>query len=227
MPVTRYEHRLAAGIDCPKTLGKIVCVGRNYADHARELNNPVPESPLLFIKPATAAVDFLQPIVLPKGQDECHHELEMAVLIGERLKDVSAEQARSGVAGVGLALDLTLRGLQSRLKEKGHPWERAKAFDGSCPLSEFVAVEGYDLQGFDLRLVKNGKMQQAGCTGDMLFATTDLLSEISRSFTLLPGDVVLTGTPAGVGPLSGGDTLGACLIAADGSVVVELATIVV
>lgn len=222
-----YEHQLAAGINCPKTLGKIVCVGRNYADHAKELNNPLPESPLLFIKPATAAVSFLDPLVIRREQDECHHELEVAILIGAPLKSADIEQARSAVAGIGLALDLTLRGLQSQLKKKGHPWERAKAFDGSCPLSSFVDANDCDLQSLNFKLIKNGAVQQAGCTADMLFGILDLLQEISQSFTLLPGDVVLTGTPAGVGPLSKGDTLEASLAMPDGTVLIDVATVVV
>lgn len=227
MSLTPYQHQLAPGIDCPKTLGKIVCVGRNYADHAKELNNPIPESPLLFIKPATAAIDFLEPIVLPKHQDECHHELEMAILIGAPLTNATAAHARSAVAGIGLALDLTLRGLQSQLKQKGHPWERAKAFDGSCPLSAFVAINNHDLQNLHLKLIKNGQLQQAAYTADMLFSTLDLLQEISQSFTLLPGDVVLTGTPAGVGPLYKGDTLEASLATADDTILIEVVTVVV
>lgn len=203
----QYRHRLAATIRCPEQLGKIVCVGRNYADHAKELNNPVPEKPLLFIKPATAAVDMRQAIVLPSSQGRCHHELEMAVLIGERLSQADHRQADQAIVGVGLALDLTLRDIQDDLKRQGQPWERAKAFDGSCPLSDFVSRDGLDLQNLAVELVRNDQLQQAGNTAQMLFPVLDLLVDISDSFTLLPGDVVLTGTPAGVGPLCSGDQL--------------------
>jgi 2-keto-4-pentenoate hydratase/2-oxohepta-3-ene-1,7-dioic acid hydratase in catechol pathway len=221
--VKNYRHQFIAGNDVPDTvtkpyvvtkpdsLTKIVCVGRNYAEHARELNNPVPQQPLLFIKPATAAVSMLEPITIPKGQGACHHELEMSVLVAEPLTNATLAQARSAVVGIGLALDLTLRDLQDVLKQKGHPWERAKAFDGACPLSPFVSVKGVHLQQLSLELFLNGQRQQVGNTADMLFPVYELLVEISRCFSLLPGDVVLTGTPAGVGPLVAGDKLRARL----------------
>lgn len=206
-----YRHQFVTDIDCTRSLGKIVCVGRNYADHARELNNPIPERPLLFMKPSTAAVDMLQPIVIPTDRGSCHHELEMTLLIGARLSNASSAEVKKAIVGVGLALDLTLRDLQDRLKEKSQPWERAKAFDGSCPLSPFSKVDDLDLQCQDIMLFRNGALQQAGNTKDMLFPIVDLVAEISRSFTLLPGDVILTGTPAGVGPLQMGDGIEARL----------------
>lgn len=202
-----YQHQFLDGCHFPHVLGKIVCVGRNYADHARELNNPIPRQPLLFIKPATAAVAMAQPIVIPAGQGECHHELEMAVLIGRKLSAAHDIDTLAAIAGIGLGIDLTLRDVQSTLKEKGQPWERAKAFDGSCPLSQFVELGDRDIQQLDLKLWRNGELQQQGNTGDMLFPVSRLLSEISQCFTLLPGDVVMTGTPAGVGPLQSGDHL--------------------
>lgn len=189
------------------SLGKIVCVGRNYAEHAKELNNPIPDQPLLFIKPATAAVDMRDPISLPADVGDCHHELEVSILIGKQLTNATADSVSEAIAGIGLGLDLTLRDLQSSLKKKGHPWERAKAFDGSCPLSPFTAVDNMDLKNLELRLFKNGTLQQSGNTSEMLFSVTDLLVNISESFSLMPGDVVMTGTPAGVGPLESGDLL--------------------
>ncbi|ARN73699.1 isomerase/hydrolase [Oceanicoccus sagamiensis] len=206
-----YRHQLAAAVDCTDQLGKIICVGRNYADHAKELNNPIPDQPLLFIKPATAAVSMHRPVSIPDGLGACHHELEMAVLIGQPLTAATAQQVAHGIAGIGLGLDLTLRDIQDTLKQKSQPWERAKAFDGACPLSTFVAVDGVDLQALDIQLAINGELKQCGNTRDMLFSTRVLLQEISQSFTLLPGDVVLTGTPAGVGPLHHGDQLVASL----------------
>jgi 2-keto-4-pentenoate hydratase/2-oxohepta-3-ene-1,7-dioic acid hydratase in catechol pathway len=188
-------------------LGKIVCVGRNYAAHAAELDNPLPDAPLLFIKPATAAAPLEQPLRLPTGQGVVHHELELALLIGAELRNAAPAQALAAVAGIGLALDLTLRELQDQLKRQGHPWERAKAFDGACPLSGFLAPGSLDLQALKLQLWRNGQLQQDGDTGQMLWPAATLLSEISRCFTLLPGDVVCTGTPAGVGPLVSGDHL--------------------
>ena len=202
-----YQHQLPEDLSCTNSLGKIVCVGRNYADHAKELNNPIPKQPLLFIKPATAAVSMHESIGIPQNLGACHHELEMAILINKPLTKASAEQVEKAIAGIALGLDLTLRDVQNTLKEKSQPWERAKAFDGSCPLSAFVKTEGVDLQGLDIHLAINGELRQSGNTRDMLFSVLVLLQEISHSFTLLPGDVVLTGTPAGVGPLEVGDGL--------------------
>ncbi|GGY46636.1 hypothetical protein GCM10011297_19350 [Bacterioplanes sanyensis] len=187
-------------------IGKIVCVGRNYADHAAELNNPVPDSPLLFIKPGCCAVNVTSDFTIPTEQGEVHHELEIALLMGETPhKD---DDIVSAIAGVGLALDLTLRDVQQQLKSKGHPWERAKAFAGACPLTEFVAAEQVeDWQALTLSLHRNGQLQQHGCSRDMLFPIEHLLSDIHSAFGLQAGDVVLTGTPAGVGPLAVGDEL--------------------
>lgn len=204
--MTPFTPRLD-GNPFPAPLGKIVCVGRNYAAHAAELDNPLPEAPLLFIKPATAAVPLDQPLQLPAGQGAVHHELELALLIGAEVRDGTPAQALAAVAGIGLALDLTLREVQEQLKRQGHPWERAKAFDGACPLSDFIAPRELDLQALTLQLWRNGQLRQDGETRQMLWPAAALLSEISRCFTLLPGDVVCTGTPAGVGPLASGDRL--------------------
>lgn len=192
-------------------LGKIVCVGRNYAAHAAELNNPIPSEPLLFIKPASAVADLTQPLHLPSGRGAVHHELELAVLIGAPLRNADENAARAAIAGIGLALDLTLRDVQDKLKRDSQPWERAKAFDGAYPLSEFIGAEAIDLQNLTLQLWRNGHLQQQGNTRDMLFSVCALIAEISRNFSLQAGDVVSTGTPAGVGPLHGGDLLIATL----------------
>lgn len=194
----------------PHTLGKIVCVGRNYAMHAKELNNPIPSSPILFIKPASSAVPLAPSISIPQNQGSVHHELEIALLIGSRLTNASEDQVADSIDGIGLGLDLTLRDLQSKLKEKGHPWERAKSFDGACPLTDFVRINlenRSDWQNLELQLQKNGKTQQQGTSGDMLFAILPLIAHMSENFSLQPGDIILTGTPAGVGPLQVGDTL--------------------
>lgn len=206
-----YQHQLLGHDDCNLPVGKVVCVGRNYAEHARELNNPVPSEPILFIKPATAIVDMQQPIGIPTDYGNCHVETEMALLIGKEVRKESPAEALEAVVGVGLGFDLTLRDLQSKLKDKGHPWEKAKAFDGSCPLSAFAPAAAMQWDNVDLTLTRNGKLQQSGNSSDMLTGVGDLLSYISRFFTLQPGDVVLTGTPAGVGPLSPGDELIATL----------------
>ena len=194
----------------PHTLGKIVCVGRNYAAHAKELNNPIPSSPILFIKPASSAVPFAPAFSIPTEQGRVHHELEVAILIGKALTGASEAQVAGSIAGVGLGLDLTLREVQDTLKEKGHPWERAKSFDGACPLTEFVSSAGFclsDWQQLELTLIKDGVTQQQGSSSDMLFPVIPLIAHISQYFSLQPGDVILTGTPAGVGPLKAGEQL--------------------
>ena len=193
-------------------IGKVVCVGRNYAEHAKELNNPIPAQPILFMKPVSSVVDMGETLNIPVGQGSVHHELEIALLIGETLSHANEQQAEKSIQAVGLGLDLTLRDVQAQLKDKGHPWERAKAFDGACPISEFVSVDQIsDCKNLSLQLIRNGKLQQDGNSRDMLFPILPLLAHISQSFTLNPGDIVLTGTPAGVGPRESGDQLTARL----------------
>ena len=180
---------------------KVVCVGRNYAEHARELNNPIPTSPILFIKPESSIQDD-DTLFIPRNG--IHYETELAILVGE---DASAGSVPV-IAGIGLALDLTDRELQSKLKEKSHPWERAKAFDGATYLSKFVRFDSQNLRDIHFSLDLNGRRVQEGSTADMLFDVESLLVEIASTFTLRKGDVVLTGTPKGVGVLSDGDELG-------------------
>lgn len=217
---------LLNGKPFPHPLGKIVCVGRNYAAHAAELNNPQPSTPLLFMKPASAAAPLGEPLQLPAGLGAVHHEMEMAVLIGAPLRKAGRDEVVAAIAGIGVALDLTLRDVQDQLKRDGHPWERAKAFDGAYPLSGFVDARGVDLQALTLQLWRNDKLQQDGNTGHMLFATLDLIEEISGVFSLQPGDVVSTGTPAGVGPLVSGDRLIATLGKSSPGDLVKVETVV-
>lgn len=197
---------------------KVVCVGRNYIDHAKELNNPIPKSPLLFIKPNSSLVDLSPSFSIPQEtqksdlqtyhESKVHHELEVAILIGKALVKANPEDSLDAIAGIGLGLDLTLRELQSVLKTKGHPWEKAKAFDGACPMSHFIPYDSsIDLTDLEFSLIKNNKSVQEGHTKDMLFPVSELLSVISYHFSLLPGDIVMTGTPAGVAPLTSGDQL--------------------
>ena len=204
-----YQHQYSNGTLINLPLGKVVCVGRNYAEHARELNNPVPSEPLLFIKPATSVVALADEIQLPRGRGAVHYETEIALLIGAPLSGVvSGKEASTAIAGIGLALDLTLRELQDQLKSNGHPWERAKAFDGACPLSSFVPTEQAPaLNALPLQLHINGELRQDGNSADMITPIIALLQHIAGVFTLLPGDVVITGTPAGVGVLQPGDQL--------------------
>lgn len=205
---TPYQHRWMDGsvIDLP--VGKAVCVGRNYAAHAREMGHEVPTEPLLFMKPASSFCHVDAPLRLPQGQGAVHHELEMVVLIGEPLYQADAEEARHAIEGYGIGLDLTLRDLQKQLKEKGHPWERAKAFDGAAPLSGFIDARRVSVkQQLQLSLHVNGELRQQAHTGLMLWPTFELIAHISQSFSLQPGDIIFTGTPAGVGPLKAGDQL--------------------
>jgi len=208
-----FQHCFTDGRSNGLSLGKIVCVGRNYADHAKELNNPIPTEPLLFIKPSTAAVSLEQPFSISEQWGSVHYETELAILIGETLTKADEADVVKAIVGVGLALDLTIRDVQSKLKEKGQPWERAKAFDGSCPLSVFVPIDQVDdLQSIQIQLTINGEVRQDGNSSMMLNKIVPLISEISQLFTLEPGDVVITGTPAGVGQLNKGDELVVSLV---------------
>ncbi|MDO6694683.1 fumarylacetoacetate hydrolase family protein [Aliiglaciecola sp. 3_MG-2023] len=204
-----YSHKTINGQPIQLPVGKVVCVGRNYVDHVEELANEIPDNPLLFMKPSTSLCDVNNPISLPpETLGNCHNELEVAILMQSPLKNASQADCLNAIYGVGLALDLTLRDLQSKLKSKGLPWERAKAFDGACPMSGFVEVgELADLQSLDFSLHINQQLRQHGNTSLMIWNLASLLSQISEVFTLLPGDIVLTGTPKGVGPLHPGDQL--------------------
>jgi len=193
-------------------VGKIVCIGRNYAEHIKELGNKTPDQPVIFMKPATAIVASGGTIIIPAYSNDCHHEIELAVLIGKEARGVRPEEALAHVAGYAVALDLTLRDVQNVQKEKGLPWEIAKAFDTSCPLSAFVpAAEVADPQSLQLRLVVNGQVRQDGNTCDMMRTTAQLIAAVSAYFTLEEGDVLLTGTPAGVGRICSGDRLEAAI----------------
>ena len=188
---------------------KIVCVGRSYADHARELGNAVPDRPVLFIKPPSSLQSLEQGITWNKDLGSCHFECELTLRIDHPLKAESDPiKALAAIGAVTLGLDLTLRDVQDDLKKKGHPWERAKAYDGSCVLADWVdAKEITDWNAAQYSLDINGQRRQTGDTAYLIFEIGALLAEISQSFTLEPGDVVMTGTPAGVGPLHSGDQL--------------------
>ena len=198
-----YQHHWKDGTPVHLPLGKIVCIGRNYAEHARELNNPVPDEPLLFIKPATSAVHITRPLDFPRNQGAVHFETELAVLIGRPLTNASASDAEAAILGYGLALDLTLRDVQSRLKEKGQPWERAKAFDGAAVCSDFVPLTG-PLDALALTLHVDDELRQQGEVNLMLYLPEVILSSVQRTISLEDGDLILTGTPAGVGPVVAG-----------------------
>ena len=203
-----YVHKWTTGEEISLAPGKVVCVGRNYAAHAKELNNPILSEPMLFMKPITSLVDITEPINIDWDKGVVHHELEIAVLIGNILSRCTKQQATSAIWGIGIALDLTLRDLQNEFKQKGHPWEKAKAFDGSCPLSAFEPIASFDaLNDIELQLSVNNEIRQKSSSRLMITDIVSLIEYASRWFTLRPGDVVLTGTPAGVGPLNPGDRL--------------------
>lgn len=188
---------------------KIICVGRNYGAHAQELGNAVPEEPVFFLKPTTACLYPGQPIVLKDFLGEIHHEIELVVMIDSYAKDVPEAMALGLVASFTLGLDLTARTLQNELKAKGLPWEKAKAFDGSAVLGEveLPMTASTDLQSLAIELKRNGETVQQGSTRDMLFPVARLIAYVSRYVTLEPGDLLFTGTPAGVGPIAPGDVL--------------------
>lgn len=188
---------------------KIICVGRSYAEHAKELGNAIPDRPVLFIKPPSSLIGLEQGITWNPAWGNCHHECELSLRIDQRLTgETDPEQALQAVGAVTLGLDLTLRDLQDQLKAKGQPWERAKAFDGACVLADWVdvsEVKAWDQVTFNLQV--NDEVRQQGDTGLLIFNIGYLLAEISQVFTLEVGDVVMTGTPAGVAALAQGDQL--------------------
>ena len=200
--------RLRSGQHFP--IGKILCIGRNYAEHIKELGNPTPEAPVIFIKPASSVIGEGEAIVIPPYSHDCHHEAELALLIGRKGKDIPVAQAMDHVAGYGVGIDLTLRDVQGELKKKGLPWEIAKGFDTACPLSDFVEASNVaDPQNLQIRLTVNGEMRQDGNTSMMIPRIPAVISHMSGCFTLEPGDVILTGTPAGVTRIVSGDELAA------------------
>lgn len=200
----------AANCNIHPSIGKVVCVGRNYAAHARELGNEVPSSPLLFMKPASSIVsihnDIIRPDVTVYG--DTHYEAELCIQLSTDLRAASLEQAKQAIGGVTLGLDLTLRDLQSQLKDKGQPWERAKCFDGACVLGSWVDPKAFDdLSQLRYQLYINDELKQDGDSALMLFPVYELLAEMSHAFSLQAGDVIMTGTPSGVGVLQAGDQL--------------------
>jgi acylpyruvate hydrolase len=190
------------------SIGKILCIGRNYADHIKELGSATPEAPVLFIKPASSIIGEGEKIVIPPYSDDCHHEAELALLIGRKGKDIPGNRAMDHIAGYGVGIDLTLRDVQGELKKRGLPWEIAKGFDTACPLSAFAeASHVADPQNLAIRLTVNGDVRQDGNTSMMIHSIPAIISYMSGRFTLERGDVILTGTPAGVSRIVSGDQL--------------------
>lgn len=188
---------------------KIFCIGRNYADHAKELNNPVPVGePLIFMKPNTAMLVNNKPLYYPDFTKDLHYEGEIVLRICKNGRSVQPEFASRYYDAVAFGIDFTARDVQDRLKSKGQPWEIAKGFDRSAPLSKFIPLEELpDPSNIHLQLKKNGEIVQDGHSSDMIFSFDALICHISRYFTLHKGDMIFTGTPAGVGPVQIGDIL--------------------
>lgn len=186
---------------------KIFCVGRNYPEHARELNNAIPDAPVIFMKPPTALLkgnDFY----LPEFSKDIHYECELVYRVGKNGKHIEEKFASKYVNGITVGIDFTARDIQSEQKKKGLPWEIAKAFDNSAVISEFVEIQLLkNLSSIKFQMKKNGEIVQEGDSAEMIFTIEKIISYLSVYFTLQQGDLIFTGTPAGVGPISIGDKL--------------------
>ncbi len=185
---------------------KIICIGRNYAAHAKEMKSELPTEPVFFMKPDTALLkegDFYY----PDFTKDLHHELELVVRISKAGKHISSEFAHKYYDSISLGIDFTARDIQEACKKKGLPWEKAKAFDCSAPVGQFIPIEGRDLQNLSFTLRINGETRQLGDTRDMIFSIPELISFVSQFISLKVGDLLFTGTPEGVGPVKQGDVL--------------------
>ncbi len=184
---------------------KIICIGRNYADHAKELSNPVPKQPLVFMKPASSILRNGKPFFYPEFTSDLHYECEVVLKISKNGKHIAKEFAHTYYEEVTLGIDWTARDLQQQCKQKGHPWEIAKGFDGSAFVGDFISK--HDLPNpIQFHLDRNGQTVQEGNTADLLFDFDTIITHVSKYFRLLMGDLIFTGTPAGVGPTAVGDT---------------------
>ncbi|HEY8929165.1 MAG TPA: fumarylacetoacetate hydrolase family protein [Mucilaginibacter sp.] len=187
---------------------KIIAIGRNYAEHAKELNNPVPGVPVIFMKPETALLKDNKPFYHPDFSEDIHHEIEIVIKISKEGKHISEQFAGNYFEEIGLGVDFTARDIQSKHKEKGLPWELAKAFDNSAPVSKFVPKSQFaDLRDINFKLDVNGETRQQGNTSFMLFSFEYIISFVSQYVTLKKGDLIYTGTPQGVAKVSVGDRL--------------------
>ncbi len=201
-----YGHLL--GTSKRYAIGKVMCLGKNYVEHIKELGEEMPDRAIIFIKPATCIIPEGDKVIIPDYSDNCHHEVELALLIGKPGKNISEDEAMEYIAGYGVAIDMTLRDVQSHQKKKGLPWEIAKGFDTSCPLSDFVPADQVDdPHNLQLTLSVNDEIRQDGNTSFMMRQIPQILAEMSAIFTLEEGDVILTGTPAGVSRVQSGDVM--------------------
>ncbi len=187
---------------------KVIAIGRNYTEHAKELENPVPDSPVIFLKPDTAVSKNNRDFYYPDFSKDIHYEVEILLQISKEGKHINPKFASNYYEQIGLGIDFTARDLQQELKAKSLPWELAKSFDGSAPISEWIPKETFnDVQNIVFRLDKNGQTVQQGNTQDMIFSFEDIIVFVSKFITLRRGDIIFTGTPAGVGPITIGDRL--------------------
>ena len=191
---------------------KIFCLGKNYAKHAVEMKSDVPEKPIVFMKPSSAIVHGGAKVKIPPTTKDMHHETEIFFVIGKEGKNIRKEDARSYISAMGIGLDLTLRDLQTELKNKGNPWLISKGFDGSAPISNAVPVDDLDFNSLELKLTVNGQLRQQGSYKNTIFKIEEVIAFISELFTLERGDLIFTGTPEGVAQLKPGDKLHAELI---------------
>ncbi|MCP4550912.1 MAG: fumarylacetoacetate hydrolase family protein [Bacteroidetes bacterium] len=191
---------------------KIICIGRNYAEHAKELNNPLPKTPIFFLKPDSALMQKNQPFFYPDFSNDIHFETEIVLKINKVGKYIQKEFAHTYYNRIGIGIDFTARDLQNNCKEKGLPWEIAKAFDNSAPLGQFIDKSRFDdVNDINFSMNINGVERQNGNTKNMIFSPDYLISYISQFFTLKIGDLIFTGTPEGVGPIKIGDHLEASI----------------
>jgi 2-keto-4-pentenoate hydratase/2-oxohepta-3-ene-1,7-dioic acid hydratase in catechol pathway len=207
----------------PIPVQKIICLGQNYAEHAKELKFDVPVSPVIFLKPASAIIHQGEQIIIPSISKDVHHEIELTVLIGKSGKNIPRESALQYVAGYGVGLDMTMRDVQFEAKKKGLPWSLAKGFDTAAPVSEFLTPDlTGDPMSLGLQLKINGKIRQASKTSKLIFSIDTIISYISQFMTFERGDIIYTGTPEGVSRVDHGDKLEAVLQHADGHVLTSL-----
>lgn len=187
---------------------KIIAIGRNYSEHAKELNNPLPAEPVFFLMPETSLIRKNQAFFYPDFSNDIHYEVELVVKINRLGKNIAEKFAHRYYQEIGIGIDFTARDVQKELKEKGLPWEKAKAFDGSAPLGQFVSVSEFNnVSDINFSLEKNGELVQHGNSKDMIFSIDAIIAYVSKFFTLKIGDLIYTGTPAGVGPVKIGDEL--------------------
>ncbi|MFT5143675.1 MAG: acylpyruvate hydrolase [Rhodothermales bacterium] len=205
------ESNPARFVSLPKwgstPVGKVICIGKNYARHAAEMGSAVPTTPMVFLKPSTALIPAGGTVRIPPGIGEVHHEVELVAVVGDFARNVSLDRALEVVASYAVGLDMTARRLQGEAKKSGGPWTVAKGFDTFAPIGQPVAAAGMNPGDLGIRLLINGRMVQEGHTSDMVFGIAQLIAYCSTVFTLEPGDLLYTGTPEGVGPVNPGDEL--------------------